>query len=199
MALCTQVDVERRLQITFSDPAAPVIADLIAAAQGHIEREAGRPLEEAAHTEVFDGGRRLILLSNWPVSGITEVVEDGTILTGDDFAWYPDGRLLRVAAGNPIRWRPTRRQIIAVTYTAGYAPVPADLVDLCATAAARAFIAGRDAVTPDSAAGGVKRIRLEDREIEWAGIDTRAALTAAQLTADERAWVGAAYGREVLV
>lgn len=200
--LCTRADVEVRLheEIDAGDEAAVDL--LIAAAQGHIEREAGRPLEEAAYTETFDGDRRTLVLTHWPVTAIDSVTEEGVALdVGVDVAFYSDGRLRRLLGGFPTFWQTNRPQAIEVTYSGGYDPVPADLVDLCATMTARAWVAGvESAARRGEAEGGIKRVRLEDREWEYdsSQFDMAAAFGAIQLTEDETDWVREAYGTPVV-
>lgn len=122
MALATQTDVEQRIQVLFDDPSEPVIATLIAAAQGQYERVAGRPLESAGYDETYDPPAGTALwLRHTPVTAITSVTEDGTLLTvTDDYYFNAFGRVQRVSAGLPSLWRTRLLQSIVVEYVAGY-------------------------------------------------------------------------------
>lgn len=196
--MCTQTDVEQRLQINFNDDADPVAAALIDAAQGHIEREAARALELASHTEIFDGACRLILLTYWPLAAITTVTEDGTVLTADEYTFNEAGGLRRLdGGGHQIDWQTTKPASIEVAYDGGFDPVPADLVDLCAWLAARAFTRGVEFAEKDPGTAGVRRIRLEDREVEYHAPAATAGMGEV-FSLDERAWVREAYGRPVI-
>ena len=189
MPLCTQTDVEQRLQIDFTSPTDPVAASLIAAATGHINRIAGFTLEETVYTNVdFDPPRGSgLLLPERPLTAIASVTEDGTALIVDtDYVFYDWGAILRVSSGYPRTWATTKAKSIRITYTAGWASVPDDLVDVCSRAAARAFQSGAAyAVTP-AEAGAVTQIDLEGSDsVSYA--DTANDVTAAvALTEDEK-------------
>lgn len=146
MALATQTDVEQRLQIDFTSGADPVCATLIAAAQAHIEREVGYPLETAASlVEKFDGDWSMstLYLSRRPLTAVASIVEAGVTLAATDYMIYSDGRIMRLVGGYETAWRTSKPQAIVVTYTAGYAAgLPKDLNDVCAWSAARAFQVG---------------------------------------------------------
>ena len=71
MALCTQLDVEQKLQWDITAEPDTTVTALIADAQAHIEAEVGRPLESAARTETFDADRVALLLKYWPVTTVT--------------------------------------------------------------------------------------------------------------------------------
>ncbi|MDI9847368.1 phage head-tail connector protein [Rhodoblastus sp. 17X3] len=90
------------------------------------------------------GGEEPLQLARWPLCqlpivppatsaapAVVSVVEDGvTLVEGVDFLSDPENaRLIRLDAnGYPTRWR---AQPIAVTYSAGYAPIPNDVVEAC--------------------------------------------------------------------
>ena len=145
MALATQTDVEQRLQIDFTNPTDPTVASLIAAAQGHIEREVGRPVEAADYTETFDGPYGPYLwLSKPPVNTITSVTSDGAVLVVavDYYLVSATGKLGRVRDGFYRHWDSFQPQSVVVVYNGGYTTVPLDLRDICANVAARAFQSG---------------------------------------------------------
>jgi hypothetical protein len=167
MALCTQLDVEQRLQWDITAEPEPVVTTLIASAQAHIEAEVGRPLESAERSETFDWGRVALLLKFWPVTAIDAVLEDGDTLTETtDFLLKNEDRLIRVANGYQTRWRTYKPQSITVQYTGGYLSPDHDsqlehLGSICAEVVARAFRRGAaSAALPPDAAGAVQSVSL---------------------------------------
>lgn len=173
MALCTQADVEHKLQWDITAEPDATVTELIADAQAHMEAEVGRPLESASYTgETFDGGRVALLLKNWPVTAVDDVTEDGTSLTvDDDYVWKENGRVLRVTtAGYRTFWRSYKPQSITVDYDGGYLAGTHDselehLGSICAEVVARAFRLGaKNAAVPITAgAGGVQSVTLDGR------------------------------------
>lgn len=182
MALCTQADVEAKLQWDITAEPDPTVTALIADAQATMEAYLGRPLESATRTQVFDGGRYALFLKVWPVTGITSITEAGEALTSDDYRFKPNGRLLRTnTSGFPIPWRTSKPQDITVVYTGGFlaeesssssssssvsdmfhAQALEHLGSICAEIVARAFRKGADnAATPAGAAGGIQSVSLE--------------------------------------
>lgn len=167
MALCTQDDVENKLQVTFDNDPDAVVASLIADAQAHIEAAVGRTLESDTRTETFDGGHRVLFLRYFPVTGVDSVTEDSASLTvDDDFMFYENGMLIRVANGYPITWKTAKSQAIDVTYTGGYLTGTHDaelehLGSICSGVVARAFRKGADAASiPAGAAGQIQSISI---------------------------------------
>ena len=138
-----------------------MVAELISAAQGHIDAITERSLEAAARTEVFDPPETDdIWLLHTPVNSITSCDIDGTALTvATDLLVDSDtGRLSRVVNSRRTSWRTSKLQSISVTYNGGYTTVPYDVQDICARMAARAFQAGAAYAT--AASDGVKQINL---------------------------------------
>jgi hypothetical protein len=164
MALCSQIDVEHRLQWDITDPDDVVVAALITSAQALIEAEVGRTLESDDREETFDGGRIMYFLNYWPVTEITTLIEDGETLTEtDDFLFYPNGKLVRMSNGQQVTWT-RKRQAIEVEYVGGYLSPIHDaelehLKSVCAEIVARAFRRGSDiAVIPPGSAGAVQSV-----------------------------------------
>lgn len=161
MAYCTQTQLEQRLQIDFASDTDPVAAELISAAQGHIDNITQRALEAAARTEVFDPPDGFdIWLTHTPVNSLTSCTVDGTALaTSTDLTLDGDiGRLSRTSSSRRRSWGTSQLQSISVTYNGGYATVPYDVQDICARMAARAFQAG--AAYANVATEGVKQVTL---------------------------------------
>jgi hypothetical protein len=186
--LCSQTDVEMRLQINFGTDPDPVCAALIAAAQGHIEREVGRPVEADDYIELFDGPLGAYLwLANTPVNTIAGIEVDGVALTlPGDIYFTAAGKVGRLNdSGYLTTWGTYKPNIVEVTYNGGYATVPLDLRDICARAAARAFQAGAAFAAAPVSAGAVKSVALEGSDtVVWADsvVDVTALVS---LTADE--------------
>lgn len=192
--LCTQADVEHRLQAVFLNQPEPIITALIAAAQGHIEREVGRPVEADDYIETYDAPVGPYLwLTNIPVNTITTVVSDGTPLTAlDDYSLKAStGRVGRVANGYYRFWDTYKPQSVVVTYNGGYTTVPLDLRDLCANVVARAFQAGAAYAALPASAGSIQSLSLEGSDaVEYApeaagGLATDSVTRPVQLTREE--------------
>ena len=167
MALCTQLDVEQKLQWDITSEPDAVITALIADAQALIETEIGRTVESAARTETFDGGAWSLFLKWWPVTALTSVTEDGTLLTvTTEYRWYERGKLIRTAGGYQKAWSNGKPQSIAVAYTGGYLVGTHDmelgtLGSICAEMVARAFKKGAEnAAIPAGASGQIASVTL---------------------------------------
>ena len=164
--LCTQADVEKKLQWDITADPDPTVTALIAAAQSHIEAEVGRPLESDTREETFDGGYSAIFLSVWPVTEVTTVTEDGTTLTATDYGIKSNGRLIRLSGDYRTFWRGYKPQSIVVEYTGGYLAGTHDselehLGSICSEVVARAFRRGADsAAIAACAAGAVQSVSL---------------------------------------
>lgn len=173
MALCTQTQVEQRLQINFTDNSDVVCAELIAAAQGHIERVAGRPIEAGAITETFDGPASTLWLEVTPVNSITSVTVDGTALTSNDYTYTDYGRLARTSNSRERAWSTSKQQSIVVVYNGGYQTVPYDLQDICANVAARAFAGGAAYAARPAGMEGISSLSLSGSDsVSYSSVST---------------------------
>lgn len=167
MVLCTQLDVEQKLQWDITAEPDATVTALIEDAQAEIERFIGRTVESASRTETLDGGARALFLRYWPVTAIASISEDGANLTTDDYEFYENGILIRVSGGYPIAWQTTKPKAIDVSYTGGFKTPDHDsqldhLGSICAEVVARAFKRGADnAAIPAGAAGQVQSVALE--------------------------------------
>jgi hypothetical protein len=107
-----------------------VLEVLINSVGEFFRRKLGRTLISTVYTaELYDGnGWPDFWLPNFPVTLLTSVHEDGTLLTEntDFYAYLPSGRMRKASSGG--YWT-TNPKGIKVTYTAGYAlaSVPPDL------------------------------------------------------------------------
>lgn len=196
MALCTLDDVQFRLGGQDLSADEDTIEALIAAAQGHIEREAQRPLEADDRTETFDApDGDAVWLAVTPVNSVAAVTVDGHTLDSSEYVVDAGtGRLLRVINGIPRSWSTLKVQSIAVSYNGGYSTVPADLVDVCARAAARAYQAGKSASVNTV---GVKQINLAGSD-SVTFTDETSDVSAALFLTDEEREVARYYRNRVL-
>jgi hypothetical protein len=171
LALCTQLDVEQKLQWDITAEPDATVTALIADAQALIEATVGRTLEDATRSETFDGGRVALVLKFWPVTAIDTVTEDGTVLVvDDDYKLVRDRVLIRVSGGYQTYWRTWKAQAITVDYDGGYLAghdemhdmALEDLGSLCAEVVARAFRKGAaSAAIPAGSAGAVQSVTIE--------------------------------------
>lgn len=200
MALCTQADVEYRLQITFDNDPDDGITALIAAAEGHIEREADRfaSLEDGARTETFDAPESpAIWLRHTPINSITSITVDGTALTSSQYKFTAAGRVIRVAGGRERSWSTAKIQTVVVVYDGGYATVPADLTDICARSVARAFQAGAGYASVPASAAGIKQVALQGSDSVTFD-KTASDVTSAVFLTDDEKEVARAYRNMVI-
>lgn len=145
-------DIADFLQVEISTP------DQIAAAERAL-KEASAAIRNycrqnldsvASETVTLDcsGGTR-IFLPELPVVSVASVVEDGqTLVQGDDYKLGQHGIVHRVGRN----WA-AGIQIVAVTYSHGYAVIPDDIVAVCTRAASRAYQAGLRAADAGGAMG----------------------------------------------
>lgn len=153
MALITQANIEAMLQVTFDNPADPTVAQYIDEAQAIADAYCGQPLEDdgADVVETFEGIQGPYhFTQRHPLSAVSSVVENGNTLTHpDEYRWYTDGSMRRVAGQFDSEWSRLVDANVA-TYRAGYsltigAPVlapPADLVRAITAIAAGFFKVG---------------------------------------------------------
>lgn len=107
---------------------------LLTIATGMIDAETGQTLEHGAVTSELDGtGTTVLLLPRWPVTAVSSVtvIDDldeapKTLVEDDDYRWSSYGRLRR----RRCRW-PCIERAVEVVYTAGWDPIPDDVVGIC--------------------------------------------------------------------
>jgi hypothetical protein len=134
MAFATTTDLSNVLgrEIDAEDAAALAALDT---ATAMVQATVGQTIEEVEDDEiVLDGsGTRVLLLPEFPVSEIeVETEDDGVLVDGEDYQWSADGYVRRING----TW-PTDLRSITVTYTHGYAVIPAIVVSVTARLAAR--------------------------------------------------------------
>lgn len=146
---CAVADLAAFLQIVIPEnnaSAVRAIAAASAAIQGHTRQQ----LEAVADDVVLldSVGADRLILPEVPVTAVSAVTEDGALLDPSAYKWSRAGILYRLFG----RWR-AGIQIVAVTYSHGYAVTPGDVIDVCVRAAARTYQAGLRAAATDGVAG----------------------------------------------
>lgn len=140
MLFCTVQDIADFLQIEVDEPAAMrAITEATIAIKNYCHQE----IELVEDDEItLDVGERKtkLFLPELPVVELSEVIEDGELLTeDDDYKLGQWGILYRMPSG--AIWA-EGIQIVTMIYTHGYAEIPQDIVSVCTRAASRAYQAG---------------------------------------------------------
>jgi hypothetical protein len=131
----TPEDLRRHLRLDTIDT--EQAAALISAAETLIRAELQQTIDAVTGDELELGGtgRRILTLPEMPVTAVTSVTEDGTLLVeGTDYRWNRYGILTRLAACWPLD------ADISVVYDHGYASIPAILKQVCLQVAARGWV-----------------------------------------------------------
>lgn len=146
-ALVTLADVKTFLGLQNISTSDAILEIVIEAVSASIANESFPDFKSATHTaEKYDGtGKSYLYLDHYPVTAMTTVVEDGVTLVKDtDYFVDMDEGLLEKARyswpgyDSQAVWT-TSKQGVVVTYTAGYATVPADVKLACLIEVGRAF------------------------------------------------------------
>ncbi len=188
MALCTQADVEKFLQIAFGSVPEEVADYLIEGADGLIFDELGfDPQLQADLVEIHDPSHTFDLwVRRPPIGAVNSVLIDGTALAATAFVVYLEDEdrsgLIRRIDGQ--RWSSKLRGIV-VDYDAGYLTVPFPLRDASVKIVARAFEKGvgfaADGHTP-----GVTSVSLAGSDsISWTEAASDVAKGALEITMGE--------------
>ncbi len=188
MALCTQADVEKFLQIAFGAIPEEVADYLIEGADGLIFDEIGfDPQLQAGLSEIHDPSHTFDLwVRRPPIASVTSVTVDGTLIAATQYTFYLDGEdksgLIRRIDG--ARWSGLLRGTVVV-YDAGYTIVPFPLRDASVKIVARAFEKGvgfaADGHTP-----GVTSVSLAGSDaISWSEAASDVAKGALEITMGE--------------
>ena len=119
-----------------SDKDDVLLTRLVTAAQDVVENYCGRTFNSTNFTsEMYDGtGTRVLTLKNFPIVSVSAVLESGVSLStgtdpvgGAEVILYPDtGQLVR-----PYWYWMPYRAWYSITYAAGFATVPASIVQAC--------------------------------------------------------------------
>lgn len=165
MPLSTVPDLEKFLQVDITDDADAAVLLLIDFADSVITSYCDRRFEpETSVVEVLDGlGDEVLFLSQWPVTAINSLSEDGSTLVEDtDWFFYEDGRLLR---GSPeaidrLKWSRARKNVV-VDYDHGFASIPSELQLVSTRLASTMFQAGEAYANAPVGSTGIKSISLD--------------------------------------
>lgn len=136
---CTQDDIEKYLDTTFDSNPDPSVSLIISHVSALIDAYCNRDFTLHENVvEYYDGkgkGHNVIMLKNYPVTAVSEVVEDGTTLTENThYVWFRDGRLVKVSNGyvDPNKWYwKAKVKAVKVTYSYGYSTVPTEIKTIC--------------------------------------------------------------------
>lgn len=135
MALTTVAAIKSYLNLSVSTHDT-ILATLLAATEARILQHLGRTRIESgavsneAHSP--NGQSAYLVLAEWPATAITSVTLSGTALSASDYELQSaEGFLIYLAGGTtPVCWPAGIRNVV-VSYTAGYASVPADIALAC--------------------------------------------------------------------
>jgi len=136
MALASIADLSALLRREIAEDDAGALAAL-ETASAFVEAYLGQTVELVEDdVEILDGsGTRVLLLPSYPVTAVSSVtVDEDEIYEGDDFEWSRTGELRRLGG----RW-PAALRSVEVTYSHGFAPVPAAIVGVVTSVAGRLF------------------------------------------------------------
>lgn len=98
-----------------------------------IDGYCGQLIGNITETVELLGGGSFVTLPGFPVSNVTSVTENGTLLTEGSYQWTTDGILTRL--GGHV-WGSK----VEVTYTYGVGATPADIQLVCLSLAARYYL-----------------------------------------------------------
>ena len=162
---CSVEDMAAFLQMELTEydaSARRAILEASAAIQNYCHQTI-EAVENDVESYMFVRGNRLFL-PELPVTEVSEVEEDGEVLTEtDDYLLDKHGVLHRVG-GN---WA-GGSALIMVTYSHGYATLPDDLVGVATRMAARAYQAGLRAASLNGVPG-VSSTTLGDYSVSFSG------------------------------
>jgi len=188
LPLCTQADLEKFLQIDFTNPAEPVVAYLIEGADALIAKYLGYdPSPEDALVELYDPTFTFELwVRRPPIRGIDSIEIDGVALDPQAFTAYLEGESKAGLVRNLVsRWSSQPRGI-EITYDAGFAVVPFDIRDAAVRIVARAFQKGVE-FSAEGSVPGIRSISLAGSDsITWSEGADDASLGALVLQFSER-------------
>lgn len=203
MALCTQGDVEKFLQIDVSAEPDAAVTMLIENGEALIKTYLDRDVLESATVtaETLDPPLRYerLYLREWPVTAVASLTEEGTALVEDTdyvvLARY--GTLYRTTSSGTLKnWKWRKPQSIVTTYTAGYAADSRELHalrDVCTRVVARCFQAASAYANAPAGASAIRSVGLQGSDnVSYKGSAEKDALVdvtsvAVQLTDQDKA------------
>jgi hypothetical protein len=115
------------------------LSNRIVAASTAIESYCNRTFAVNNYVEYYDGaGSTEILLNQWPVTGVTQIIADvygttPTTIPSTEFVINTKNGIVSIKPSSTYSsWFGYGNQNYQVTYTAGYNPIPNDLQEACA-------------------------------------------------------------------
>lgn len=164
---------------------------LLASASEAVRRAAGHPISEVSSTVDLDGPQnRTLYLPAPPVTAVSAVELDGEAFTC--YRLLPGARLWRT---DYRPWSYSEPTVVSVTYTHGYAAVPADVVDLVCGLVAGALSAVAAAYDPGI---GVQSVKVDDAsETYVTGAESRGGQM--ELPRATQEWLASAFSGGVYV
>lgn len=132
--LTTLADVKAYLRITNTADDA-VLTRLISAASEYIRSWLNRDIDQRTYTEVRDGkGHPKMSFPNYPITDVTSITVDGQAIpkatTSTAPGWVLDDTGIMIQLRGCYNFNRGVQNCVFV-YTAGYAPVPADISQAC--------------------------------------------------------------------
>lgn len=124
-AMITKADVKEWLGLTTTSPQDDFLQRAINNWSDKFETAIGRTILSTAHTdEVHDGGVRNVLPNNPPVTVLTSIKINDSLVTVTEYTINSSGSVIRKKDGK--RWAGGFGSIL-LAYTGGYATVPGDI------------------------------------------------------------------------
>src|SRR3954447_14970342 len=169
--LTTLSDVKAWLQIgqnPFPATDDALLTRLITAASRFIEAWLGRQIASADWLEVRDGtGGQLLAFANFPVTAVLSLSIDGLNIPpsaadggfGAGYSFTPTELALRGYVFT------RRAQNVVVTYTAGYATIPADIAQACIELVCRRYRERSRIGEVTKATGGTETVRYSQKDM----------------------------------
>jgi len=168
MDLTTLDDVKSYLGIS-GNGSDELLGTLIAAASEAIESYCGRKFASAAVVEYHDGGHTFLVLSRFPVSSVSAIYTDpsgrfspGTLVPASCYVVYGEAGLVVLTSGV----FPAGARAVKVSYTGGYASVPADIGQAATMLVATWYTRSREGAD-GLASQSVGSYSASFREEEW--------------------------------
>lgn len=138
--MLTTIDALKEYLGEVGDLEDDLLTRIVTAASENINRYCQRTFESTVYTsELYTGsGTDTLILRNFPIITLSSVSEGGTALTigTDPYGAGTSGDVYILSANEgsivrPFSWFLCYRHYYSVTYTAGYATIPASIVQAC--------------------------------------------------------------------
>jgi hypothetical protein len=155
--LATIADLEAR-GVSVDETETAVVGTYLAVASGLVREAAGTPISETVSTVTLEGRGSRLVLPGQPVTAVSAVSVDGVAVT--------DYRLMNGALTRPCGFHGVE---VSVTYTHGFATVPADIVDLVCRLAAQTLLSFREG---DPVGRTATSVRIGDYSVTYSDAET---------------------------